>query len=60
MAGHSISRITDTLALWFEAYTKCVSERIKMAAEDGQRLAEEAQKTALKMTKSLGGAEGST
>jgi erythromycin esterase-like protein len=56
------SKMTSTRSVpeAFEAYTKCVSESIKMAAEDGQRLAEEAQKTALKMTKSLGGAEGST
>ena len=43
-----------------EAYTKCVSESIKMAAEDGQRLAEETQKTALKFTNSLGSAGPST
>ena len=43
-----------------EAYTKCVSESIKMATEDGQRLAEETQKTVLKSTKPLGGAGLST
>ena len=43
-----------------EAYTKCVSESIKMATEDGQRLAEETQKVAQQFTKSLGGAGLST
>jgi hypothetical protein len=43
-----------------EAYSKCVSESIKMAAEDGQRLAEETQKTTRNFTKSFGGARLST
>jgi hypothetical protein len=43
-----------------EAYTKCVSESIKMATEDGQRLADETQKTAQQFTKTLGGAGLST
>ena len=52
-ATHSVPEALD-------AYTKCVSESIKMAAEDGQRLAEETQKTALKFTNSLGSAGSST
>ena len=51
---------TNSVPEALEAYTKCVSESIKMAAEDGQRLAEETQKTALKFTNSLGSAGPST
>jgi hypothetical protein len=51
---------TRSVSEALEAYTKCVSESIKMAVEDGQRLADETQKTVLKFTKSLGGAGPST
>jgi hypothetical protein len=37
-----------------EAYSKCVSQRMQMAADDGRRLADESQETAQKIGKSLG------
>ncbi len=37
-----------------EAYAKCISQRMKMAADDGRLLADEAQQIAQKITKSLG------
>jgi hypothetical protein len=37
----------------FETYAKCVSERMKMAADDGRLLADEAQQITQKITKSL-------
>lgn len=65
-----LARVQSEVALWselatkisasrsvpeaLESYTKCVSERMKMAAEDGRRLADEAQKITQKITKSLG------
>ena len=51
---------TNSVPEALEAYTKCVSESIKMATEDGQRLAEETRKVAQQFTKSLGGAGLST
>ena len=37
-----------------EAYSKCVSQRMQMAADDGRKLAEEAQQLTQKFAKSLG------
>ena len=64
-----LARVQSEVALWsdlatkltatrtapeaIEAYTKCVSERMKMAADDGRLLADEAQKITHKITKSL-------
>ena len=45
---------TRTVPEAFETYAKCVSERMKMAADDGRRLADEAQQIAQKLTKLLG------
>jgi len=45
---------TRTLPEALETYSKCVSERMKMAADDGRRLADEAQLITNKITKSLG------
>jgi hypothetical protein len=65
-----LARVQSEVALWsdlaskltatrtvpeaFETYSKCVSERMKMAADDGRKLADEAQKITQKITKSLG------
>jgi len=38
----------------FETYAKCMSQRVQMAADDGRRLAEEAQQVTQKLTQSLG------
>jgi len=35
------------------AYQECVAERMKMAAEDGQRIAEECQKGMTKVSRAL-------
>jgi len=64
------ARVQSEVALWsdlasklnatrsvpeaFETYSKCVSERMKMAADDARKLADEAQKITQKITKSLG------
>jgi hypothetical protein len=45
---------TRTVPEALEAYTKCVSQRMKMAADDGRLLADEAQQIARKIKKSLG------
>jgi len=45
---------THTVPEALETYSKCVSERMKMAADDGRRLADEAQQITKKITKSLG------
>jgi len=45
---------TRTVPEALEAYAKCVSQRMKMAADDGRLLADEAQQIAQKITKSLG------
>jgi hypothetical protein len=37
-----------------EAYTKCVSQRMQMAADDGRRMVDEAQQMTQKITQSLG------
>ena len=37
-----------------ETYTKCVSQRMQMAADDGRKLVEEAQQISQKLTQSLG------
>ena len=39
----------------FETYAKCVSERMKMAAVDGARLAEESRQISQKLMSSLNG-----
>ncbi len=44
---HSIPEAMDT-------YTKCVSKRMQMAAEDGRRMVEEAQQITQKVAHSLG------
>jgi len=65
-----LARVQSEVALWsdlaskltatrtvpeaLETYSKCVSERMKMAADDGRKLADEAQKITQKITKSLG------
>lgn len=65
-----LARIQSEVALWsdlttkltatrtvpeaLETYSKCVSQRMKMAADDGRLLADEAQKITQKITKSLG------
>ena len=65
-----LARVQSEVALWsdlatkltatrnvpevFETYSKCVSERMKMAADDGRKLADETQKITQKITKSLG------
>ncbi len=65
-----LARVQSEVALWsdlatklaatrsvpeaLEAYAKCVSQRMQMAAADGRLLADEAQQIAQKITKSLG------
>ena len=65
-----LARVQSEVALWsdlaskltatrtvpeaIETYTQCVSQRMKMAADDGRLLADEAQKITQKITKSLG------
>ena len=65
-----IDRVQSEISLWsdlatklsstksvpeaFETYTKCVSQRMQMAADDGRRLAEEAQQLTQKFAQSLG------
>jgi Phasin protein len=38
----------------FETYTKCMSQRIQMAADDGRKLVEEAQHITQRFAQSLG------
>lgn len=38
----------------FETYSKCMSQRMQMAADDGRKLVEEAQQLTQKLTQSLG------
>ncbi len=45
---------TRTVPEALETYTKCVSQRMKMAADDGRLLADEAQQITQKIMKSLG------
>jgi hypothetical protein len=45
---------TKTVPESLEAYAKCVSERMKMAVDDGRLLADEAQQIRQKITKALG------
>jgi len=47
---------TRTVPEALQAYSNCVSQRMKMAADDGRRLAEEAQHIVQKITHSLGNA----
>ena len=65
-----IDRVQSEISLWsdlasklsstksipeaFETYTKCVSQRMQMAADDGRKLAEEAQQITQKFAQSLG------
>ena len=65
-----LARVQSEVALWsdlaskltatrtgpevFEAYSQCVSQRMKMAADDGRLLADEAQQITQNITKSLG------
>lgn len=66
-----LSRVQSEIVLWselaarlsttkspteaLETYTKCVSERMQMAAEDGQRLLHDGQEITQKISRSLGG-----
>lgn len=45
---------THTLPEALETYTKCVSQRMQMAADDGRRLVDEAQQITQKITQSMG------
>jgi Phasin protein len=65
-----IDRVQSEMSLWsdfasklsstksipeaLETYTKCVSQRMQMAADDGRKLVEEAQQITQKLTQSLG------
>ena len=65
-----LARVQSEVALWsdlatkltatrtvpeaLETYSKCISQRMEMAADDGRKLADEAQKITQKITKSLG------
>jgi len=65
-----IDRVQSEISLWsdlatklsstksvpeaLDAYTKCVSQRMQMAADDGRRLAEEAQQLTQKFAQSMG------
>jgi Phasin protein len=65
-----LARVQSEVALWsdlaskltatrtvpeaLETYSQCVSQRMKMAADDGRLLADEAQQITQKITKSLG------
>lgn len=65
-----LARVQSEIALWsdlatkltatrtvpeaLEAYSKCVSQRMQMAADDGRRLADESQQITQKIAKSLG------
>ena len=44
---------THTVPEALETYSKCVSDRMKMAADDGRRLADDAQQITQKITKLL-------
>jgi hypothetical protein len=66
-----LARVQSEVALWSElatkltatrsvpealaAYSKCVSQRMQMTAEDGQRLFNDCQQITQKITKSLNG-----
>jgi len=45
---------TKSIPEAFEAYTKCMSQRMQMAADDGRKLVEEAQQMTQKVVQSLG------
>ncbi len=45
---------THTLPEALETYTKCVSQRMQMAADDGRRLVDEAQQITQKIAQSMG------
>jgi len=65
-----LARVQSEVALWsdlagkltatrsvpeaLEAYSKCVSQRMQMAADDGRRLVDESQQITQKLAKSLG------
>ena len=65
-----VTRVQSEVSLWsdlanklsgtksvpeaFEAYSKSVSQRMQMAAEDGRRLVDEYQQLTQKITRSLG------
>lgn len=65
-----LARVQSEISLWsdladklskthsvpeaLESYTKCVSERMQMAAEDGRRLVEESQQLTQKIARSMG------
>ena len=65
-----VDRVQSEISLWsdlasklsstksipeaFETYTTCVSQRMQMAADDGRKLAEEAQQITQKFAQSLG------
>ena len=45
---------TKSMPEALEVYTKCMSQRIQMAADDGRKLVEEAQQITQKFAQSLG------
>lgn len=65
-----VDRVQSELSLWsdlasklsstksvpeaFETYTKCMSQRMQMAADDGRKLVEEAQLMTKKLAQSFG------
>ncbi|MGB8999394.1 MAG: phasin family protein, partial [Pseudolabrys sp.] len=65
-----LARVQSEISLWsdlanklssthsvpeaFEAYSKCVSQRMQMAAEDARQLVDESQQLMQKVTHSLG------
>jgi hypothetical protein len=51
-----VTRLTKTRAVpeAIETYTQCISQRMRMAIDDGRLLADEAQQIAAKISKSLG------
>ncbi len=67
-----LARVQSEVALWsdlagkltatrsvpeaLEAYSKCVSQRMQMAADDGRRLVDESQRITQKLANSLGNA----
>ena len=45
---------TKSIPEAFDAYTKCMSQRMQMVADDGRKLVEEAQQITQKFAQSLG------
>jgi hypothetical protein len=67
VSRHWLDRMQSEMALWaelgpklvstpseaFEAYAKCVSQQMKMTAEDGQHLLNDSQQVTQKIMRSL-------